>query len=144
MNKSELSQLKYLNKEIELLQKQINNAEAAVDARMTVDSVAGSSPVWPYTKHSIRIEGIDIVGYERRVKRLRNKLNRRLKELIEKREELEEYIAAVPDSEIRTILTLRYVGGLTWQQVAEHMGVEGDGSTERKKHDRYLKFSRNS
>lgn len=144
MNKSELSQLKYLSKEIDLLQKQIENAEYAVDARMTTDTVTGSYPVWPYEKRTFRVKGVDVAGYERRVRRLKNKLRRRLEELIGQREELEEYIAEIPDSEMRTILTLRYVEGLTWDQVASSMGVQGDGSTERKKHDRFLKFSRNS
>lgn len=144
MTKKELKQLRYLNKEIELLQKQIANAEYLVEKNMAHDVVEGSNPVWPYQKKTFHIEGVDIPDYEKRVKRLRKKLQRRLEELIEKREELEEYISTIDDSELRIIFTLRYINGLSWQQIAAHMGVAGDGSTERKKHDRYLKLSRNS
>lgn len=144
MTKKELKQLRYLNKEIELLQKQIANAEYLVEKNMAHDVVEGSNPVWPYQKKTFHIEGVAIPDYEKRVKRLRKKLQRRLEELMEKREELEEYISTIDDSELRMIFTLRYINGLSWQQIAAHMGVAGDGSTERKKHDRYLKFSRNS
>jgi len=144
MTREQLSQLKYLNKEIELLQRQIAEAENAVEKTMAYDTVLGSSNVWPYQRKRFYIEGVAIPEYEKRVKRLRKKLERRLEELMEKREELEEYIATVPDSELRMIFALRYINGLSWRQIAAHMGVLGDGSTERKKHDRYLQLSRNS
>ncbi len=49
------------------------------------------------------------------------------------------------DAQMRMILSLRYVNGLSWQQVAFHMGQEGDGSTQRKQHDAFLrKVSLNS
>lgn len=141
MTKKELSQLKYLNREIELLKKQIEEAEYAIKMYTVSDMVSGSNPVWPYQLRTFHIEGVDIPEYEMRVKRLRNKLKRRLEELLEKREELEEYISKIEDSELRMIFTLRYINGLSWRQIAEHLGVAGDGSTERKKHDRFLKLS---
>lgn len=144
MTKKELMQLRYLNKEIELLQKQVQDAEYYVKQYKASDVVSGSSPVWPYQRKTFHIEGVAVPDFEKRVKRLRNKLERRLEELMEKREELEEYIATVPDSELRMIFALRYINGLSWRQIAAHMGVLGDGSTERKKHDRYLQLSRNS
>ena len=58
---------------------------------------------------------------------------------------LNRYIAGVEDAQMRMILSLRYVNGLSWQQVAFHMGQEGDGSTQRKQHDAFLrKVSLNS
>lgn len=144
MTKKELSQLRYLNKEIELLKQQITDAEYAVETYMAHDVVSGSNAMWPYQRKTFHIEGVTVPDFEKRVKRLRNKLERRMEELMEKREELEEYIATVPDSELRMIFALRYINGLSWRQIAAHMGVLGDGSTERKKHDRYLQLSRNS
>ena len=144
MTKQELSQLRYIKKEIELLQKQIADAEYAVETHKAFDVVEGSNSKWPYQRKKFYIEGVNIPEYEKKVKRLRRKLHRRLDELMEKREELEEYIATVPDSELRMIFALRYINGLSWRQIAAHMGVLGDGSTERKKHDRYLQLSRNS
>lgn len=40
---------------------------------------------------------------------------------------------------MRMILTLRYINGLTWRQIAKSLGVIGDGSTERKKLNRFLR-----
>lgn len=140
MDKKQLEQLRHLVKEIELLKKQIADAEAAIDT--VSDTVTGSSRSFPYTQHIIRITGIDIQGHNRKIRRLKATLGRRLEKLISVREELEEYIASIPDSEIRQILTLRYVEGLSWQQIAMKLGTAGDGSTERKKHDRFLNFSR--
>lgn len=139
MNKKELSQLRYLNREIELLKEQIEKAEQDVEANMAADTVAGSNPVWPYQLRSFRVEGIAVPEYERRVERLKRKLQRRLEEVMEKREEIEEYIDSIDDSQIRMILTLRYVNGLSWQQVAEHIGGGNTADSVRMMHNRFLK-----
>jgi len=144
MTKKELSQLRHLNKEIEMLKQQIANLENQVEMETVSDVVSGSNPEWPYEQRRFHIEGLDIQGYEKRLRRLRRKLVWKLEELMDKREKLEEYINTIPDSELRMIFTLRYINGLSWQQIAAHLGFEGDGSTQRKKHDRYLKLSRNS
>ncbi|NLZ54653.1 MAG: RNA polymerase subunit sigma-24 [Thermoanaerobacteraceae bacterium] len=139
MTKKELSQLRYLNKEIELLKKQIAEAEYAIEKRTAVDTVSGSNSEWPYQRRTFRIEGIDMKWYEKRLKRLKRKLKRRLEELMEKREEIEEYISTVPDSLIRQILTLRYVNGLSWQQIAVHVGGGNTADSVRMMHNRFLK-----
>lgn len=138
MTKKELSQLRYLSKEIELLQKQIADTEFAIETRIASDVVKGSNSVWPYQLRTFHIEGVAIPEYERRLKRLKNKLKRRLEELMEKREELEEYIAKVPDSMMRMILTLRYVNGLSWRQVAAHIGGGNTADSVRMMHNRFL------
>ena len=135
MTNKELLQLKHLNKEIELLQKQIQD----VETRVAVDSVTGSFPEFPYTQHTIRIEGID----EKYMEHRRNKLNRRLKKLLDKRDELENYISSVSDSEMRMILTLRYADGLLWQQVALKIG-EYDESYPGRKHNNFLELAENA
>lgn len=136
MRKKQLEQLRHLKSEIEMLKKQIADAEAAIDT--VSDTVTGSSRSFPYTQHVIRITGIDIQGHNRRIRRLKTMLGRRLEKLIEVREELEDYIASVPDSEMRQILTLRYVNGFTWQQVANRMGGYYTADYARKKNDRFF------
>ncbi len=129
-----LDQLRYLNKEIEILKEQIQKAEA----HTITDVVVGSDTEYPHLSHNITITGIN----DRKISRLKRKLNRRVKELFAAKAEMLEHIHSVEDSEMRQILILRYVDGLTWQQVARKLGRAGDGSTERKKHDRFLKLSR--
>lgn len=140
MDKHELEQLGHLNKEIEIIKKQIEDIELTkhISDNTISDSVVGSSPVYPYTQHVIKIQGIDTTGYYNRLYKLKQRMEYKLNELMDKVEDINEYISTVDDSEMRQILSLRYINGLTWQQVAYHMGMAGDGSTERKKHDRFL------
>lgn len=138
MTKKELLQLRYLKKEIELLQRQIADAEYAVETNIAFDFVEGSNPKWPYQRKKFYIEGVAVPEYEKRVKRLRKKLQRRLEELMEKREELEEYISTVPDSMMRMILTLRYVNGLSWKQIANHIGGGNTPDGVRMMHNRFM------
>lgn len=140
MDVDKLSQLRHINKEIEIIREQIRN----IDVNMTTDSVRGSSPAFPYTMHNIKIKGIDIEEYNTKVKRLKIKLSDRIKKLIDATEEAYSFIGNIEDSEMRQILTLRYINNLTWQQIAFKMGTCGDGSTERKKHDRFMNVSRSS
>ena len=50
------------------------------------------------------------------------------------------YIQSVEDSQMRMILTLRYVRGLTWQKVAYEIG-EKDEQYPRRKHNAFLRNS---
>lgn len=44
---------------------------------------------------------------------------------------LERYIADLPDSLIRMIFTLRFINGLTWAKVSEHIGTTEDSVKKR-------------
>jgi len=141
MTKKELSQLRFISKEIEILKKQIEEAEKLTEMHTASDVVEGSNPVWPYQKRTFYIEGVALPDYERRVQRLRNKLKHRMDELIKEREKLEEYINGIQDSQIRIILTLRYVKGYSWRQIANQIGGGNTPDSVRKMHDRFLKGS---
>lgn len=132
IERENLEQLHHLNKEIDLLRTQID----CIENKVVKDSVKGSSIDFPYTQHTMVISGLNVGN--KRVARIKRKLSRKLNELIDIVEKTNDYINNIPDSEMRQILTLRYVNNLTWQQVAVHMGTQGDGSTERKKCDRFL------
>lgn len=136
MDKEQLSQLRYLSKEIELLEEQIKN----IDYTMTTDSVKGSDANFPYTYHSITIKGVDIEGYNNKARRLQKRLSRRKHELIDLVNELNNYIDDIEDSEIRQMIVLKYVKNFTWSQIAKHLGY-ADESVPRKKLDRYFKMT---
>jgi DNA-directed RNA polymerase specialized sigma24 family protein len=112
LTKEELEQLKSLKQEVKQLQDEIRNMP------LTTDSVKGSMAEFPYTYHSIKIEGID----QSTAKRLRNKLERKLKELQESILEMEIWLDTVNDSETRTILRLTYRNGLTQEEIGAEMG----------------------
>ncbi len=135
MNKEQLSQLRYLKGEIEILKKQIED----IDYTITTDSVKGSSPYFPYTERNFLITGVDYQGYDNKLNRLQRKLSRRIDELIDLVEETNDYINNIDDSLIRQIITLRYINGLEWKQVAASIGGNNTADSVRKIAERYLK-----
>ncbi|MEG1186072.1 MAG: hypothetical protein RSD63_10635, partial [Eubacterium sp.] len=56
---------------------------------------------------------------------------------------LNRYIQGVEDSEIRMILSSRYVNGLSWNTIANDLGY-ADESVPRKRHNRFLKMTEKS
>lgn len=129
MTKKELSQLYCLKREIKEQQKRIKELEAAA------------------TSCSSKIDGLpsgtgisDKIGkYAVQIADLKSLLYLNLKKCFYELNRLNHYIQSVEDSQMRMILTLRYINGLTWRQIAKSLGVIGDGSTERKKLNRFLR-----
>lgn len=134
MTKKELSQLYYLKKEIKEQQRRLEELETAATA------CTGKITGLP----SGRGISDKICNYSAQIADLRGLLDLNLKKCFYELNRLNRYIQSVEDSEMRTILILRYSQGLSWQQIAQNMEVLGGGSTERKKHNRFLKLSRNS
>ena len=134
MTKKELKNLYYLKKEIVEQKKRIKELENLA-----------TSCTAKVTELTNKTEVIDKVGnYATEIADLKRLLDLNLKKRFYELVRLDKFIESIEDSEIRTILMLRYAQGLSWQQIAKDMEVIGDGSTERKKHNRFLKVSRNS
>ena len=131
MTVRELKNLYYLKKEIKEQQRRLAELEAAA------------------TNCSTEITGLpsgegfsDKVGkYAAKIADLKTLLEQNLGKNLCELNRLEKFIKSLENSEMRTILTLRYSQGFSWKQIAESMGNLGDGSTERKKHNRFLKLS---
>lgn len=135
MDKDQLSQLRHLKSEIEILKKQIED----MDYNITTDNVKGSNPYFPYEERNFTITGINYEEYNRKARRLQRKLNRKVEELIDLVEETYEYIGNIDDSLIRQIIILKYVNGLTWEQVAASIGGNNTADSVRKAAERFLK-----
>lgn len=133
--KEQLKQLKYIKSEIEMLKKQIEDIEPVV----VTDSVRGSRHYFPYIERSFKIEGIDYENYNRKIERLERRLQRRVDELMDLVEEVNEFIENIDDSLTRQIISLRYVDGLNWRQVAAHIGGGNTADSVRKAAERFLK-----
>lgn len=129
MTKKELSQLYYLKKEIRAQQQRIKELETV--ASSCTSNINGL----PSGKGAS-----DKIGnYAAQIADLKSLLDLNLKKCFYELNRLNRYIQSVEDSQMRMILTLRYVNGLTWRQIAKSLGVAGDGSTERKKLNRFLR-----
>ena len=127
MTARELKNLYYLKKEIKEQQRRLAELEAAA------------------TNCSSKITGLpsgegiaDKVGkYAAKIADLKALLEQNMGKNLCELNRLEKFIQAVEDSEMRTILALRYIHGFTWQKIAYTIG-EHDEQYPRKKHNAFL------
>lgn len=148
MTAKELSRLNDLNREIELLERQKDDIEHALQQMPAhyATTVTGSYPGKPYTKHTIRIGGVivgsaDIENYANKrqeLKEVKNLIELRQQECFIEYTKLVRYINGVQDSLMRQILTLRFVNNLPWAQVAASAGGNNTGNGVRMLCERYL------
>lgn len=162
MTVKELSQLYWLNREIELDQKRMNRLEGEI--RRLQDEVAAlerrassTSPNLTGMPKAPNSNGGKIEHYVSEIVDKQQLLNQKIdlrdacmgvirsKQLLclTERKKLETYITGIPDSFLRQIFTLRFISGLPWFQVAMHLSDgDKDGVTEdsvKKQCYRYLK-----
>ena len=113
MTKKELSQLYYLNREIE------RDKERLDRLRMLASSPSGPNLTGMPSGSSFdnRLERLcaEIIDLEAII-------SAKVIQCVHERNRLERYIADIPDSFIRQIFQLRFVNGLNWQQVAASIG----------------------
>ncbi len=128
MTLKELSQLYFLNREIELDKE-----------RIEILKLKACSPSIP-NPTDIPIRGYpdsSIERYNTEINNLENILAEKINQCLHERNRLERYIAGIDDSLIRQIFTLRFVNGLSWQQVANRVGGNTADSV-RKMSIRYI------
>ncbi|MFR1698780.1 MAG: RNA polymerase sigma factor [Anaerovoracaceae bacterium] len=118
MDKKQLSRLRKLNKEAEVLKQEIKELEFS-PREYVADIAKDYSTGYPVT---IKIEGYGSEEYIKAKCRLQNRLSQKFMEIQDERERIEEYLDSVDDPELRTILRLKYINGLTQEQIAEEMG----------------------
>lgn len=119
-----------LEDKISKIQKRIDEIEAG---EVVKDKVRGGEGGW----QSFNIEGIPVVEYEKKKTDLLTQklmLNQRKStleilefDLLQKTNEVEEFIASVEDSRMRRIINLRCIENLSWCEIARHIG---GGNTE--------------
>lgn len=127
MTKAELSQLYYLNREIEQEKRRLVELRAAstnIAAKITgLPHVGGISDKTAIAAEIADCEAVIEAKVQLAVVEY-NRLNR--------------YIATIGDSLTRQILSLRFVSGLTWRQVAKHVGGGNTADGVRMICDRFL------
>lgn len=126
MTKRELSQLFYLNKEIEREKRQLAELEAA--ATDTAARITGLPHIGTLSdKTALAAEIADAKAI----------IEAKTKASIAEYNRLMRYINSVDESFMRQILTLRYVNGLSWNGVAHSIGGNTADSI-RMAHNRFL------
>ena len=131
MTKKELSQLYWLNREIEEEKRKLRELEAAPTsgtAQITgLPHVSGAHD---------KIGDMAILIAEQR-----DLIDLKVRQSVIEYNRLNRYIAGVEDAQMRMILSLRYVNGLSWQRVAFAIG-ETDEQYPRRKHNKFLQESK--
>jgi hypothetical protein len=118
MTKKELSQLYYLNREIEYLKNRIRELdEKSVSNTHKISGMPSGTDI------------LDLVGdCVVEIDELKLLLDVKLKQCIYEVNIINRYINSIGDSRMRMIISLRYINGLSWQQVAASIG---GGNTEK-------------
>ena len=136
MTRERLSRLQAIQREIDLIKREINNTTAA-GAPYVTDKVTGSSSSYPYIKKSFKISGYDLDSYYAKLDRLNKKLTAKLNELMDERDELINFTSTIDDPVLRMILMLKYVKGYTWNQIGREIGYSA--RSVRLRHARFVK-----
>lgn len=128
MTLKELSQLYYLNREIEMDQRRLRELEArALPGAQVITGMPHGTGV------------ADIVGrYAAEIADLRGIIEARHQQCLYERSRLERYIADIDDSLLRQIFTYRFVNGLPWLQVAACIGGNNTADSVRVACNRYI------
>lgn len=136
MTIKELSQLYWLNREIEYDQSRLEELRCAV-ASPAVPKLSG-------LPHSGTPSGSKIERLTLEIIDLEAIIAAKQIQCIHERQRLERYIAAVPDSLTRMIMTLRFVNGLPWDQVAHSIGGGNTTDAVKKRCYRYISSTENN
>ena len=127
MTKKELSQLYYLKKEIKEQQRRLAKLEeTATNCSAQITGLPSGNGISDKTGN-----------YAAQIADLKALLDSNLKKCFDELNRLNRYIQSVDDSQMRTILRLRYIQGLTWQRIAFEIG-EHDEQYPRRKHNAFL------
>ncbi|MFV0517812.1 MAG: DUF1492 domain-containing protein [Aminipila sp.] len=130
MEKEELRQLYYLNKEVIHLKKRLKELENV--------SISENPSVHITGMPSGRGISDKVSRYSLEMEYLEDLISQKISECWQEIKRLNEYINSIQDSTLRQIFTLRYINAFTWQQIAFAIG-ESDESYPRRKHNAFLK-----
>lgn len=130
MTIKELSQLYWLNREIEYDQERLEKleSEAVAPASVRLDGMPHDGGLPGSRVERIVLEIIDLQAI----------IAAKQIQCIHERQRLERYIATVPDSLTRMIMTYRFVNGLPWAQVAYSIGGGNTEDSVKKRVYRYI------
>ena len=129
MTVKELSQLYWLNREIEMDQKRLEELEYKA---VPGSPIISDMPAAPHSNESkVEKMAAEIVD-------LKAIIAAKQIQCIHERQRLERYISTIPDSLTRSIFELRFANGLPWTQVAACLGGGNTTDGVKKRCYRYL------
>lgn len=129
MTQKELSQLYWLNREIEEQQRRLNELECL--ATSCTNQITGMPRSMGVTNR--------LAKYAAEITDLRGLIDLNIKKCFYELNRLNRFIETVDDSMMRQILSLRYVNGLAWRQIAFSIGGNNTADSVRMIHNRFLR-----
>lgn len=132
-------QYRGLVKEIEQLSRSIEQLKK--NGPSTATAAVTSAAEFPYSKHTVIVEGLAVGEHDSRVTRILKKRERLLRQSETELELLENYISGVGDAAIRTAMRYRYVDGKGWLWISRKVYGRLDESYARQKIKKFLKVT---
>ena len=96
---------------------------AAIKADKVTDTVSASSPEFPYSQHTVTVQGVPA-----------DWRSQRLEELYRDKAQIELYIESVEDDTVRAIMRYRIKQGLSWGEIAAKFRGKYTGDNIKKKY----------
>ncbi len=126
MIRGEINELYWLNKEAEDLQNRIDELEETCgigSSKMGDGIFSGnvSNPVEQVTIKKLKLQ---------------NRLKNVIIDILEEKEKIERFVESIPDSQIRTIIRLRNIDLMTWEQIGEFLKL--DRKTVANKYNKFI------
>lgn len=128
MIREELNELYWLKKEVEDLQNRLQELEETngVGSAKIDNEIHGSGG------KSDPVERLTIKKIQ-----LKNRIYETMLLILEEKEKIEKFIETIPDSKLRTIVRLRNIDLMTWEEIGNIM--ELDRKTVSKKYNDFIK-----
>lgn len=124
LKKEELENLEKLRAERDSLLERINKIKNKPQ-QILIDGVRGSSKTFPYTQHTMKIEGLDnSITYRKRkhnIKKLEKILEQKQRKIDKELLRIEYELNYIDEVDIREIIRLRFFDNLSWIQVMYKM-----------------------
>lgn len=129
MTKEELKQIFYLNKELEMWQKELDKIQckSLVKCQIITDMPRGGGTGDKTADIAIEVACIEKI------------ISGKLLDIQYQRKKIINYIDSIDDSLIRQIVFLRNVSCVSWNQVASEIGGDNSEDSVKKMYYRYLK-----
>lgn len=131
MIREELNELYWLKKEVEDLQNRLQE----LDETCGVSSTKIDSEIHASGGKSAPVEELAIKKLQ-----LENQIYEYMILILEEKQKIEKFIETIPDSKLRTIVRLRNIDLMSWEEIGKFM--ELDRKTVSKKYNEYIKSIR--
>lgn len=129
--------------EIAVLEKYLDKLKEDEMKLYQTDTVKGSSEQFPYLPMTIKVSGIAQEDTEAadKIKKLQQQTKtevfKKKLNLERQRAAVELWLDKVTDPNIRSLIRLHYMVGLSWEDICKTLELSGDGSTQRKQMNRF-------